>query len=125
MDRQMSGDVLNISPLVAWVVALNMLLTFALTIWNLMASGSRANAKRLDAHADQLQQHEARISTVEQGQESLPSLQNIHSLELAIVRLEGEIKSVSQVMAGNVAIMERLESVVARHDAHLLEAGKR
>jgi hypothetical protein len=121
----MSGDVLNISPLVAWVVALNMLLTFALTIWNLMASGSRANAKRLDAHADQLQQHEARISTVEQGQESLPSLQNIHSLELAIVRLEGEIKSVSQVMAGNVAIMERLEAVVARHDAHLLEAGKR
>jgi hypothetical protein len=42
-----------------------------------------------------------------------------------MVRLEGEIKSVSQVMAGNVAIMERLESVVARHDAHLLEAGKR
>ena len=28
----MNGDVLNISPLVAWVVALNMLLTFALTI---------------------------------------------------------------------------------------------
>ncbi len=121
----MSGDVLNISPLVAWVVALNMLLTFALTIWNLMASGSRANAKRLDAHSDQLQQHEARISTVEQGQGSLPSLQEMHKLELAMVRLEGEIASVSRVMAGNVAIMERLESVVARHDAHLLEAGKR
>lgn len=121
----MNGDVLNISPLVAWVVALNMLLTFALTIWNLMASGSRANAKRLDAHEDQLQQHESRISAVEQAQESLPSLQSMHALELAMVRLEGEIKSVSQVMAGNVAIMERLEIVVARHDAHLLEAGRR
>ncbi len=121
----MSGDVLNISPFVGWVVALNALLTFALAIWNLMASGCRANTKRLDGHDDQLQKHESRISAVEQGQESLPSLQNIHSLELAIVRLEGEIKSVSQVMAGNVAIMERLEAVVARHDAHLLEAGKR
>jgi phage-related tail protein len=121
----MTGEVLNISPLVAWVVALNMLLTFALTIWNLMASGSRANAKRLDAHGEQLQQHDTRITAVEQRQESLPSLQNMHTLQLAIVRLEGEIKSVSQVMAGNVAIMERLERVVARHDAHLLEAGKR
>jgi hypothetical protein len=121
----MSGDMLNISPLVAWVVALNMLLTFALTIWNLMASGSRANAKRLDGHADQLQQHEARISTVEQGQGSLPSLQEMHKLELAMVRLEGEIAAVGRVMAGNVAIMERLENVVARHDAHLLEASKR
>lgn len=125
MGRQMTGEVLNISPLVAWVVALNMLLTFALTIWNLMASGSRANAKRLDAHGEQLQQHDTRITAVEQRQESLPSLQNMHTLQLAIVRLEGEIKSVSQVMAGNVAIMERLERVVARHDAHLLEAGKR
>ena len=121
----MSGDVLNISPLVAWVVALNMLLTFALTIWNLMASGSRANAKRLDAHEDQLQQHEARISAVEQGQEALPSIQNMHQLELAMVTLKGEIVAMREVMAGNAAIMTRLENVVARHDAHLLEAGRR
>ena len=119
------GDMLNISPLVAWVVALNMLLTFALTIWNLMASGSRANAKRLDAHADQLHQHEARISTVEQAQGSLPSIKDIHQLELAMAGLKGEIARMSQVMTGNAAIMERLENVVARHDAHLLEASKR
>lgn len=119
------GDMLNISPLVAWVVALNMLLTFALTIWNLMASGSRANAKRLDAHDGQLQQHEARISAVEQGQEALPSIQNMHQLELAMVTLKGEIVAMREVMAGNAAIMTRLENVVARHDAHLLEAGRR
>ena len=121
----MSGDMLNISPGVAWVVAANMLLTFGLTIWNLMASGSRANSKRLDAHADQLQQHEARISTVEQGQGSLPSIKDMHQLELAMAGLKGEIARMSQVMVGNAAIMERLENVVARHDAHLLEASKR
>ena len=121
----MSGDMLNISPGVAWVVAANMLLTFGLTIWNLMASGSRANAKRLDAHADQLQQHDARISTVEQGQGSMPSIKDTHRLELAMAELKGEIATMSQVMTGSAAIMERLENVVARHDAHLLEASKR
>jgi hypothetical protein len=121
----MTGEVLNISPVVAWVVALNMLLTFALTIWNLMASGSRANTKRLDAHTEQLHQHDARISAVEQGQGSLPSLKDMHELELAMERLKGEMKSMSQVMAGNVAIMERLEAIVSRHEAHLLEASKR
>jgi hypothetical protein len=114
----MTGEVLNISPLVAWVVALNMLLTFALTIWNLMASGSRANAKRLDAHADQLQQHEARISSVEQSQGSLPSQRDIHELQLSMERLKGELNSVS-------TIMERLEAIVSRHETHLLEVSRR
>lgn len=114
----MSGDVLNISPLVAWVVALNMLLTFALTIWNLMASGSRANARRLDAHAEQLQQHGARISAVEQWQGAMPSKDDMHKLELAIERLNGNVAGISQVV-------ERVETIVSRHDAHLLETGKR
>jgi hypothetical protein len=41
------------------------------------------------------------------------------------VTLKGEIVAMREVMAGNAAIMTRLENVVARHDAHLLEAGRR
>lgn len=42
----MEGDVLNISPLVVWVIALSQLMTFGLTVWNLVSSGSRANARQ-------------------------------------------------------------------------------
>jgi len=41
------NDVLDLSNVVAWVAALSLLLNFGLTIWNLVASGSRENSKRI------------------------------------------------------------------------------
>lgn len=121
----MEGEVLNISPVVVWVVALSQLLTFGLTIWNLMASGSRANAKKIEDHGRRLDDHGLRINGLEQGQRGLPSKDDMHELELAMEQLKGEMKTMSAVMTGNQAIMERLETIVARQESHLLDGGKR
>ena len=42
----MEAEVLNISPLVVWAIALSQLLTFGLTIWNMLSSGARAKMSR-------------------------------------------------------------------------------
>lgn len=121
----MEGQVLNISPVVVWVVALTQLLTFGLTIWNLMASGSRANAVAIKAHAEQLNTHGLRLGSVEQALRGGPTSNDLHVLELTLERVQGRMETLSAVLEGHVAIMERLETIVGRHESHLLDGGKR
>ncbi len=117
----MGDQILNISPLVAWVVVLSQMLTFGLTIWNLMASGSRVNSRRLDDHAKRLDVHEQRLGSIEQTQSAGPTAKDLHELELAMQELRGEIRTMSAVMNGNTAIMTRLEAIVGRHEDRLLK----
>ena len=121
----MDGQVLNISPIVIWVIALSQLLNFALTVFGLLASGSRSNADKIKAHATKLEDHGIRIGSIEQFHAMQPTTKDFHDLELVIEQLNGKLATMSAVISGNVAIMERLESIVSRHENHLLEGGKR
>jgi hypothetical protein len=115
----MDGQVLNISPVVIWVVALSQLLTFGLTVWGLLASGSRANARRIDEHGKRLDAHELRVGSIEQSLRTGPTSAEMHELELAMQELRGDLKTMSAVLTGNAAIMDRLEAMVGRHENHL------
>lgn len=117
----MEGQVLNIHPAVVWVAALYALLQFALTVWGLVASGSRANAKKIEEQDARLGRHDLRLNSVEQSLRSGPSPTDMHTLELAMEQLKGELRTISAVISGHVAIMERLEAIVSRHDNHLLK----
>ena len=116
----MEGQVLNISPVVVWVIALSQLLTFGLTIWNLMASGSRANAKKIEDHAKRLDGHELRLGSVEQAQDGQLRPKDLHELALEMEELKGDMKAMAAAMTGHTEIMKRLEIIVARHEDHLL-----
>ena len=120
----MEGQVLNISPVVVWVVALSQLLTFGLTIWGLMASGSRANSKKLEEHGRTLDGHGLRLSSVEQTIKDAPTKVDMQSIALAMEAMRGDVKVMRAEMEGNMAIMERLEAIVSRHENHLLDGGK-
>ena len=80
----MDGQVLNISPIVLWVGALSQLLNFGLSIFGLIMSGSRSNAKKIDGHATRLENLDQRMSSVEQTTRSLPAPKDLHELELSI-----------------------------------------
>jgi len=113
----MEAEVLNISPAVVWVIALSQLLTFALTIWNLVSSGSRANAKRLESHEDQLHKHDHRLSTVEMTIAEIPKRRDFHDLDLRMTTLQGALEVFSQRMKPLEAITDRMQEL-------LLERGK-
>jgi tetrahydromethanopterin S-methyltransferase subunit G len=120
----MQADVLDISPVVVWVIALTQLLTFALTIWNLLSSPSRTNGKRLDEQGKRLDGIDSRVQAVEQMQRAGPTKDDLHRLELALGEIKGEMRAIGASMDGNNKVMERLETIVSRHEDHLLE-GKR
>ena len=119
------GEILNISPVVVWVIALSQLLTFGLTIWNMMASGSRANSKAIADHSDRFNRHEGRLSSIEQTLMGMPDAKELHVLQLGMTALQGELQVTRAVIEGNSQIMERLEAIVSRHEDHLLQGGKR
>lgn len=118
----MQADVLDIAPFLVWAIALGQILTFALTIWNLLSSPSRANGKRLDDQAKRLDGIDSRVQAVEQTQRSGPTKDDMHGLELALGDMKGEMKAMRAAMDGNNKIMERLEEIVRRHEDHLLKS---
>ena len=117
----MEGQALNISPIVVWVVALSQLLTFGLTIWGLMASGSRANAKKIEEHGRRIDRHDLRLHSVEQTIKDSPTRADIQPIALAMEAMRGDIRVMRAEMVGNMEIMARLEAIVSRHENHLLK----
>jgi hypothetical protein len=114
----MDGQILNISPAVVWVIALSQLLTFALTVWNLVSSGSRANARKLEIHGESLNDLENRISAVELTLREIPSRRDFHDLDLRMTKLQGAMEVLIERLKPIEAISERLQEV-------LLEQGRK
>lgn len=113
----MEAEVLNISPLVVWAIALSQLLTFGLTVWNMLSSGSRSNARRLDEHAGMLSRHSERLQSMEQALRDMPSREDFHQLDKQMTRLSGSLDVLTERLKPLEAITERMQEL-------LLERGK-
>ena len=111
-------DALDLSSVVAWAAALSLLLNFGLTIWNLVASGSRENSKRIESHAARLTAFDQRLTGVEQTQRTAPVKDDLHQLHLSMSNMGGDVREMK-------AIMGRMEIVLNRHEEHMLDGNKR
>jgi hypothetical protein len=54
----------------------------------------------------------------------MPGKDDMHSLQLELVKQTGSLNEMRAVMEGNAKIMARLEAIVTRHENHLLDGGK-
>jgi len=107
-----TGSELNIAPLIVWVVGLSTLLSFGTTVWNLVNSGSRQNARRisdLEHLAEGLGREVTRLSD-KLGQ--MPDQNMMHRLELSLARLEGHIDRLDERLKPVAAIAERMQEVL-------------
>ena len=105
----MSTEVLNISPFVAWVLALSVILNFALSVWGLLASGSRTNARKLEGHSDQLTAHNGRIAAIEVAQREMPTGNDMHVLEMSMSKLQGSLDVLTERLKPLKAMTERMQ----------------
>lgn len=105
---------LDLQPALVWIGALAMILNFGLTLWNLLASGSRENAKRIESHAGRLSDHDQRLTGMEQRLAAVPAQGDLHQVQLALERMHGDLREMR-------AIMGRMETIVTRHEDHLLD----
>ena len=61
-----------------------------------------------------------RLVHLEQTVSDMPSREDIHKVELQLSGMTGSLSRIEAVMAGNNEIMKRLETIVSRHEDHLL-----
>lgn len=108
----MEAQVLNISPFVVWVVALTQLLTFGMAVWNLIASGSRANARTLETHGDTLRGLDSRLSKVELTMREIPNRKDFHDLDKQMTELRGTMGVLTERLKPVEAISDRLQEVI-------------
>ncbi|WP_065322692.1 DUF2730 family protein [Tritonibacter mobilis] len=76
--------------------------------------------ERFKEGSDRMDRQEGRIARVEQSVQSLPSKDDLHQIELTLANVAGTMQRMEAVMEGNQKIMSRLETVVTRHEDHLL-----
>lgn len=75
----------------------------------------RDGSKRMD-------RHDGRIATLEQTVQAMPEKEDLHQLQLKLAEMNGSLLRMTAVMDGNAQIMGRLETIVSRHEDHLLNS---
>ena len=100
------------------------MLTFTnlgVVLWNIFSGPSKRNAAKLEEHGKAIDSHGQRLSVMEQAQKAMPSRDDVHRMALTMTEMQGDIKAMRVEVEGNMAIMERLEAIVSRHENHLLK----
>lgn len=62
----------------------------------------------------------SRVSAVEAEAKASPGQNDIHDLTVAMAEMRGEFRALSETLRGQRDLMGRLETVVERHEDHLL-----
>lgn len=136
---------MDLTQLLAWIVAANTLITFGTTVYNLMSTRATKAlkaiddlSKRIDSLADQRQRAsedaglrfqsvENRLLKIEGDIEHMPDRDQSHRLELALERLTGQMETLDSRMTGRMDTLdERLKPLAAtsaRLTNYLMEQG--
>lgn len=116
---------MDIAPAIVWAAGISTLLGLGTTIWNILTGPARhlrAKAVELEGRLGRVY---GRVERIEQILNNLPGHGDMHAIQLSMERMHGDLREMRALMDGNGRIMERLESIVTRHENHLLEGGKR
>lgn len=112
-----SVQVLNL-----WALVMLTFTNLGVVLWNIFSGPSKRNAAKLEEHGRAIDGHGQRLSVMERVQKDMPSRDDIHRMALTMTEVKGDIKAMRVEVEGNMAIMERLEAIVSRHENHLLKA---
>ena len=142
----------GLTEIVGWIVALNTIITFATTFYNVMSTRATKALKAIeglserigkladerqkvsDAVGERFQIVESRLLKIEADIEHMPdrdqaqqAQQQAHRLELAIEKLTGRLETLDERMTGRMDTLdERIRPVVAttaRLQNYLMEQG--
>lgn len=94
-------------------------------IYAFFANRQKETEARFKEGSKRMDRHEGRISSLEQTIQSMPGKDDMHKLQIELVKQTGSLNEMRAVMEGNSNIMARLEIIVSRHEDHLLDGGKK
>jgi hypothetical protein len=113
---------IDLGPALALVLAALNIINIVYTWWRTRDQNVET---RFKAGSERMDRHDQRLASVEQALRSAPTKDDVHALQLSLEATRGDIRTMTAVMEGNNQIMGRLETIVARHEDHLLDGAKR
>jgi len=102
------------------IKAASFVLSIAAMGYALFANRRKYVDERFKEGSGRMDRHEARIARLEQTVSTMPGSGDIHGIQLNMERMTGAMQRLEAVMEGNAKIMARLETIVTRHEEHLL-----
>lgn len=80
--------------------------------------------ERLNTGSKRMDTLELRAQATELALGNMPNKDDMHSLQLMLAEMGGEMKAIGAHIGAQRDVMRRLETVVTRHEDHLLDKGK-
>lgn len=125
-------EVVDANAVAFWAGLALTLLTLGGVVYRWVTAGQRRNdaqledhAKQLETYAGQLSEMGSQIGRIEQQITSMPGRESLHSVELKLAQMAGDMREIAAHMGGQKEILGRLESIVSRHEDHLLDGKDR
>lgn len=99
----------EIASLVVWAAGISNLVALGTTIWNILSSGARTNAKTLEAHARQIELVERQIELISARLDRGPTPEAMQQIFVTLARMEGQMEVFNERLMPVKAIAERLQ----------------
>ncbi|WP_246534518.1 DUF2730 domain-containing protein [Aliiroseovarius lamellibrachiae] len=101
------------------------ILSVGTAVYAFFVNRKKDTDERFTAGSKRMDDHDKDIASLKQSVRSMPGKDDIHALQLEAVKQTGALREMQAVMDGNAKIMSRLETIVSRHEDHLLDGGKK
>lgn len=103
---------LDLSQALVYIALINSILSLLGVVWSVMTSGSRQNGRRLDDIERRLGIDEKATQRVVDQLAELPRRESLHSLELTLARMEGQMSTLDERLKPVAAIAERMQEIL-------------
>lgn len=101
------------------------LLSISAVVYSFFVNRKKDTDERFAAGTKRMTKIEQRVADVEHDISTMPAKDDMHRLEIAMTEMAGEMKAVGAHISSQRDVMRRIESVVTRHEDHLLDGGKK
>lgn len=137
---------MDLTQLLAWIVAANTITTFATTAYNLMSTRATKALKAIESLegkiaslaserqsaseeiVERFQKVETRLLKIEADMEHMPDRDHAHRIELAIEKLTGRMATLDERVTGRMDTLDErmkpISAATARLQNYLIERGE-
>lgn len=107
---------LDLNQALLYLALINSFLSLIGVVYTFVTSGARLNGKRMDALEERLTLDEKLTQRIADQLADLPRRESLHSLELTLARMEGQMMTLDERLKPVAAIAERMqETLLAQH----------
>lgn len=106
------------------LLLLSLVLSIGAVFYAWFANRRKDIDRRFYEGSKRMDRHDLRLQAVEQDVKALPGSTELHSVELKLSEISGDMKAISASMVGMHESLKRTENIVSRHEDHLRGNGQ-